>query len=52
LNKEMSAIRIEIEHFNAKFKTFQIMSVPYRNRRKRFELRAELICAIINYEVN
>ncbi|HEW2230271.1 TPA: IS5/IS1182 family transposase, partial [Streptococcus pneumoniae] len=45
-------IRIEIEHFNAKFKTFQIMSVPYRNRRKRFELRAELICAIINYEVN
>ncbi|HEV0364940.1 TPA: IS5-like element IS1515 family transposase, partial [Streptococcus pneumoniae] len=52
LNKEMSAIRIEIEHFTAKFKTFQIMSVPYRNRRKRFELRAELICAIINYEVN
>ncbi|CKL46245.1 transposase (IS4 family) [Streptococcus pneumoniae] len=52
LNKEMSAIRIEIEHFNAKFKTFQIMSVPYRNRRKRFELQAELICAIINYEVN
>ncbi|VFI28745.1 hypothetical protein [Streptococcus pneumoniae] len=30
----------------------KIMSVPYRNRRKRFELRAELICAIINYEVN
>nr|WP_197730306.1 hypothetical protein [Streptococcus pneumoniae] len=29
-----------------------VMSVPYRNRRKRFELRAELICAIINYEVN
>ncbi len=38
LNKEMSEICIEIEHFNAKFKTFQIMSVPYRNCRKQFEL--------------
>ncbi len=36
LKKEMSAIRIEIEHFNAKFKTFQLMSVTYRNCRKRF----------------
>ncbi len=52
LNKEMSTIRIEIEHFNAKFKTFQIMSVPYRNRRKRFELLSKLICAIINYSEN
>lgn len=51
LNREMSAMRITIEHFNAKFKTFQIMSLPYRNRRKRFELRAELIGAIINYEI-
>ena len=51
LNKEMAAIRIEVEHFNAKFKTFQIMSQPYRNRKKRFELRAELICGIINFEM-
>lgn len=34
LNREMTAIRIKIEHFNAKFKTFQIMDQPYRNRRK------------------
>lgn len=51
LNREMAAVRIEIEHFNAKFKTFQMMAQPYRNRRKRFELRAELICGIINYEM-
>lgn len=51
LNKEMARIRIEVEHFNAKFKTFQIMSQPYRNRKKRFELRAELICGIINFEM-
>ncbi len=37
LNKEMSAIGIEIEHFNDKFITFQIMSVSYRIRRKSFE---------------
>lgn len=51
LNREIAAMRIEIEHFNAKFKTFQIMALPYRNRRKRFELRAELICGIINHEM-
>ncbi|EMC09739.1 transposase (IS4 family) protein [Streptococcus mutans M2A] len=34
LNREMTTIRIKIEHFNAKFKTFQIMNQPYRNRRK------------------
>ena len=32
-------------------KTFKIMAQPYRNRRKRFELRAELICGIINHEM-
>ena len=50
LNREIAAIRIKIEHFNARFKTFQIMAQPYRNRRKRFELRAELICGMINFE--
>ena len=51
LNREIAKMRIEVEHFNAKFKTFQIMAQPYRNRRKRFELRAELICGIINHEM-
>ena len=47
----MVAIRSEVEHFNAKFKTFQIMAQPYRNRRKRLELRAELIFGIIIFEI-
>lgn len=51
-NREMTAIGIKIEHFNAKFKTFQIMAQPYRQRRRRFERRAELIYGIINYELN
>ncbi|HEM5329447.1 TPA: transposase, partial [Streptococcus suis] len=51
LNREIAKIRIEVEHFNAKFKTFKIMAQPYRNRRKRFELRTELICGIINHEM-
>lgn len=51
LNREMAKIRIEVEHFNAKFKTFKIIAHPYRNRKKRFELRAELICGIINHEM-
>jgi hypothetical protein len=50
LNREISRVRMEIEHFNAVFKTFQIMAFPYRNRRRRFEYRAELICGIINFE--
>lgn len=50
-NREVATIRIEIEHFNATFKTFQIMAQLYRNRRKRFELRAELICGIISYKL-
>lgn len=50
LNREISSIRIAIEHLNAKFKTFQMMAIPYRNHKKRFEIRAQLICGIINLE--
>ena len=51
LNREIAKMRIEVEHFKAKFKTFQIMAQPYRNRRKRFDLRAELICGLINHKM-
>ncbi|GHU37714.1 hypothetical protein FACS1894193_05950 [Bacilli bacterium] len=50
LNREISKIRMEIQHFNAVFKTFQIMALPYRNRRRRFDYRAELICGFIHFE--
>jgi len=51
-NKKLSSSRIIIEHINAKIKTFKILSQPYRNRRKRFGLRLNLICGLINYDRN
>ncbi|MCL2477353.1 MAG: IS5/IS1182 family transposase, partial [Candidatus Bathyarchaeota archaeon] len=29
---------------------FKILANKYRNRRKRFEIRAALICGLINHE--
>jgi len=47
-NHELSSKRIIVEQINAKIKVFKITKYPYRNRRKRFGLRMNLICAIIN----
>lgn len=47
-NRKLSSKRIIIEQINAKIKVFKITKYPYRNRRKRFGLRMNLICAIIN----
>jgi len=47
-NREHASKRIIIEHINAKIKVFKITKYPYRNRRKRFGLRMNFICAIIN----
>ncbi|MGT2928000.1 IS5/IS1182 family transposase, partial [Streptococcus danieliae] len=33
-----------------KFKVFKIFSTTYRNRKKRFGLRMNLIAGIINFE--
>ena len=49
-NKNKSSKRIPIEHINAKIKTFKIVAHKYRNRRKRFGLRFNLICALINFD--
>lgn len=49
-NRELSSKRIIIENINAKIKVFKITKYPYRNRRKRFGLRMNLICAIINLD--
>lgn len=49
-NHILSSKRIIIEQINAKIKTFKITKYPYRNRRKRFGLRMNLICAIINLD--
>ena len=47
-NRRISRERILIENVNAKIKVFKIMANKYRNRRKRHNIRANLICGIIN----
>jgi hypothetical protein len=49
-NRQKTSARICVEHVNAKIKTFQILTQKYRNRRKRFNLRFNLICGLINFE--
>jgi len=49
-NHELSSKRIIVEQINAKIKVFKITKYPYRNRRKRFGLRMNLICGIINLD--
>ncbi len=50
-NRELSRQRIVIEHINRKLKIFRILSEKYRNKRKRFGLRFNLIAGIYNYEI-
>ena len=50
-NKYLSSIRILVENVLCKLKLFKILSERYRNRRKRFCLRFNLIAGIYNYEL-
>ena len=50
-NHALSKERIKVENIFAKVKTFKIFSTTYRNRRKRFGLRMNLIAGIINREL-
>ena len=49
-NRTLARKRILIEHIFRKLKVFRILSERYRNRRKRFALRFNLIAAIYNLE--
>ena len=51
LNRELSRDRIRVEHVIRRLKIFKILSLRYRNRRKRFHLRFNLISAIYNFEL-
>lgn len=44
-------MRIIVENVISKLKVFKILSYPYRNRRKRFTLRFNLISGIYNYQL-
>lgn len=50
-NHALSQERIGIEHINRRLKTFRILAGRYRNRRRRYNLRFNLIAAIYNYEL-
>lgn len=47
-NRELARERIRVEHVIRWLKRFRILAGPYRNRRKRFALRFNLIAAIYN----
>ena len=51
LNKRLSSDRVENEHVIGRIKRFKIVSDRYRNRRKMFGLRFNLIAGICNYEL-
>jgi len=50
-NQNLARMRVVVEHVNRKLKIFRILAERYRNRRKRFELRFNLIAAIVNFEL-
>lgn len=50
-NHALSQERIGIEHINRSLKVFRILAGKYRNRRRRFNLRFNLIAGIYNYEL-
>ena len=51
-NRQLSRERFVIEHIIRSLKIFRILSERYRNRRRRFGLRFNLIAAIYNFELN
>lgn len=50
-NRKLSHIRILVENVIRRLKIFRILSERYRNRRKRFSLRFNLIAPICNLEL-
>lgn len=50
-NREVSRKRIVVENVLCMLKRFRILSDRYRNRRKRFGLRFNLIAGMYNYEL-
>jgi hypothetical protein len=51
-NRKKSSERVAIENIIREVKIFRIIAEKYRNRRKRFGLRFNLIAAIYNMNLN
>jgi len=50
-NRALARQRILVENVIGRLKVFRILSERYRNRRKRFGLRFNLIASIYNFEL-
>ena len=50
-NKQQARLRVRVENVIRHLKIFRILSSRYRNRRKRFNLRVNLISGLYNYEL-
>jgi len=50
-NRTLAQRRVIAEHVNRRLKIWRILSERYRNRRKRFGLRFNLIAGLYNYEL-
>jgi len=50
-NRQISSERVLNEHIIGRVKRFRILLERYRNRRKRFSLRFNLIAGICNFEL-
>ena len=50
-NKDLSSQRVIVENVIGLLKRFKIIADRYRNRRKRFSLRFNLIAGIYNFEL-
>ncbi len=48
-NKQLAKERVVVEHIIRHLKIFRILAQPYRNRRRRFMLRVNLIAGLYNY---
>ena len=51
-NRELASRRVVVEHVIRSLKIFRILAERYRNRRKRFSLRFNLIAGLYNYELS
>ena len=51
VNRTVNSRRVVIEHTIRRLKIFRILGERYRNRRRRFGLRLNLIAAISNLEL-
>jgi hypothetical protein len=51
-NRELAGRRVVAEHVIRSLKIFRILAERYRNRRKRFSLRFNLIAGLYNHELS